>query len=441
MNKEENKSIEYKSVFEEDIKHEILGFLNTSGGIIYVGINDDKTINKEFLNVNRKEIELQLSNWIETIISPSVFGLVSHTFTENGVLVINVQEGHKKPYYLKGKGPKPVGVYKRIGSTTRKASEEEIMMMLLDSRNYVFEKETSENQKLTFKYLSSVFKEKNISFTKRNQISLGLVDNNGFYTNLALLSDQSEITVKLAEYDYKMNFKIKREFKGCLIKIFKDVEEQVERLNDTAAIIDGKTFERKERKSYPEVSLREIILNAFCHTNYMIKSNIKIEFFQSYVKITSPGGLYLASMEEIMSGIQTYRNPKLVRILDKLKFIENYGTGILRVKQEYKNYFIKPEFYNMGNFFVVKLPNINYKNKIDQIKSGDQINILRKSILLIIKKHPGIKVNEILEQLVCMNIYTSITTIQNQLKRKLSKYVVYIGSRKTGGYYFKQDIK
>ena len=45
---EENKSIEYKSVFEEDIKHEILGFLNTSGGIIYVGINDDKTINKEF---------------------------------------------------------------------------------------------------------------------------------------------------------------------------------------------------------------------------------------------------------------------------------------------------------------------------------------------------------------------------------------------------------
>ena len=45
-----------------------------------------------------------------------------------------------------------------------------------------------------------------------------------------------------------------------------------------------------------------------------------------------------------------------------------------------------------------------------------------------------------MEQLVCMNIYTSITTIQNQLKRKLSKYVVYIGSRKTGGYYYKKDV-
>ena len=46
-----------------------------------------------------------------------------------------------------------------------------------------------------------------------------------------------------------------------------------------------------------------------------------------------------------------------------------------------------------------------------------------------------------MEQLVCMNIYTSITAIQNQLKRKLSKYVVYIGSRKTGGYYYKKDVK
>ena len=41
----------------------------------------------------------------------------------------------------------------------------------------------------------------------------------------ALLSDQSNLVVKLAEYDKNLNFKIKKEFTGSLIKIFGNVEE------------------------------------------------------------------------------------------------------------------------------------------------------------------------------------------------------------------------
>ena len=115
MIKDENITIEYKREFKDEIINEIIAFLNTNGGIIYVGINDDKSVNKEFLNASKKEIELKLSNWIETIISPSVFGLVNYKFTETGVLIVNVLEGHKKPYYLKGKGPKPEGYIKESG--------------------------------------------------------------------------------------------------------------------------------------------------------------------------------------------------------------------------------------------------------------------------------------------------------------------------------------
>ena len=84
-----------------------------------------------------------------------------------------------------------------------------------------------------------------MSFSKRIQTTLGLISKNGKYTNLAfLLSDQSELTVKLAEYDNKMNFKIKKEFTGPLIKIFDNLEEQANRLNDVSAVIDGKRFKR-----------------------------------------------------------------------------------------------------------------------------------------------------------------------------------------------------
>lgn len=74
----------------------------------------------------------------------------------------------------------------------------------------------------------------------------------GKYTNLAyLLSDQSEIVVKVAEYDSEMNFKIKKSFKGSLVNVLKNVEEQVERLNDLRVVIDGSSFKRIEQNLIP----------------------------------------------------------------------------------------------------------------------------------------------------------------------------------------------
>jgi len=124
-----------------------------------------------------------------------------------------------------------------------------------------------------------------------------------------------------------------------------------------------------------------MIINAFCRCDYSKKSNIKIEFFSNQVKITSPGGIFGATLEEVFHGVQTYRNPRLINILDKLGYIENYGTGIQRTILSYKEYRVKPSFNASDNFFIVVLPNLNYIKKIrkkeklnDQIKPCDQIN-------------------------------------------------------------------
>jgi predicted HTH transcriptional regulator len=446
MKKDENLNIEYKREFIDDIKNEIIAFLNTSGGKIYVGINDDKTTYKSFDVIERDQIDLKIGNWMEDAIFPSTFGLIKHSFDDNGILIIQVLEGTNKPYYLKEKGPKPSGVYKRVGSSKRKATEEEILKMILDSKRYVYENDISEEQNLTFKYLTNVFDEKKISFTAREQISLGLIDKNGQYTNLAyLLSDQSNLVVKLAEYDKNLNFKIKKEFTGSLIKIFENVEEQTNRLNDVSAIINGETFERIETKSYPGASLREIILNAFCHADYFIRSNIKIEFFPNEVKVTNPGGIFNATMEDIMNGVQTYRNPKLVHILDKLNFIENYGTGIPRTMLAYNDSTKKPEFKATENFFTVILPNLNFDNGQINGQINDQINDQIKAnisdfgleVLKLIKEFPGIKVPEIVRKLQIKDFVVNSDKVRNEIKRKLFNYIEYKGSNKTGGYYLK----
>ena len=70
-----------------------------------------------------------------------------------------------------------------------------------------------------------------------------------------------------------------------------------------------------------------------------------------------------------MDGIQTYRNPGLVRILNKLNYVENFGTGIPRILNAYEKEEKHPVFDPTENFFKLTLPNLvfNVDPKLDPI--------------------------------------------------------------------------
>ena len=243
--------------------------------------------------------------------------------------------------------------------------------------------------------------------------------------------------MKVAEYDGQMNFKLKKTFEGSRLKALLDTQEQAERMNDVSAVIDRVSWKRIETPSYPGNSLREIILNAFCLTNYFIRSNIKVEFYKDKAKITSPGGLYKTTLENVLKGVQTYRNERLVHLLDKLGLIENYGTGIARTLNAYKGTGREPEFYDSENFFIVYLPNLNYRGQInDQI--NDQITELGLSILRTVSGNPGIKADRIHEILSSEDKAITLNMVRNSIKRELRNYIELRGSRKTGGYYLKE---
>lgn len=44
MTYKESSTIELKEIFIDKIKHEIIAFLNSEGGVIYVGVSDDGTV-------------------------------------------------------------------------------------------------------------------------------------------------------------------------------------------------------------------------------------------------------------------------------------------------------------------------------------------------------------------------------------------------------------
>ena len=428
----EDDKTELKRELADEVKSEILAFLNSEGGTIYIGVDDGTIVG--FKNNKEKDFAvLKLGNWLEGSYFPNPSNLVNYFFNKDDVLEIKVSKGTHKPYYLREKGPKSFGVYIRVGRSKRRASESEILRMIMSANKYSYEEEISDEQDLTFKAFEKALVNNDILLTNRKMKSLGLKSASSEYTNLAyLLSDQSEIVVKVAEYDANMNFKVKKTFKGSLVTILENVEEQAERLNDLRVVIDGSTFKRRETTSYPKVALREVIMNAICHADYFIRSNIKIEFFPDRARIISPGGVFDASFEDIMGGIQIYRNPRLVHIFDKLGFIENFDTGIPRTIEAYAGYGVLPEFKDTGNFFIVTLPNINYFNN-DLI--NDQINDSGLEILKTIKLSPGINVPGLYERLRKQDKDITLDIIRNELRRGLSKYVEHKGSNKTDGYY------
>lgn len=179
-----------------------------------------------------------------------------------------------------------------------------------------------------------------------------------------------------------------------------------------------------------------------------------------------------------MNGVQTYCNPKLVHIFDKLGMIENFGTGIPRTIYSYEDYDIQPEFKITNNFFVVTLPNINFYNELEsgqvntknnadgrlndrinaqnktdgllndkeneQNNMDDQFNEsiseLGKEILMIIMQNPGIRIPEIVIKLSDLGQTASYSQTRNCIRRNLLDYVERRGSKKSGGYYLKDKF-
>lgn len=115
-------------------KKEILSFLNTDGGSVVIGVKDDGEILPITDNAIRDIIDTTISSWIQEAFYPRPYNLIKHYYNADDVMVIEIQGGNEIPYYLKEKGPKPSGVYKRVGRSCRQASEDEILSMIMESK-------------------------------------------------------------------------------------------------------------------------------------------------------------------------------------------------------------------------------------------------------------------------------------------------------------------
>ena len=355
----ETENIEFKSQFTEDIYKEVIAFANTDGGIVYVGIDN----NGNAVGLTDVDQEYtRITNGIRDAIMPDVTMFVRFTIQENKVVRITVSEGSNKPYYLKGKGLKPSGVYVRQGTSSVPASPEQIRQMIKESDGDTFEEMRSMEQELTFEAAQRAFSLYGVEWGAEKYRSLGITQKkDGIYTNLALLlSDQCAHTTKIAVFsdDARTVFRDSKEFTGSIFKQFEDAVNYLALCNKTSSVIKGVI--RTDKQDYPEEAIREALLNAIVHRDYSFSGSIIINVTDNRMEFISLGGLLPGlSPDDIRSGISQPRNKNLAEVFHRLRLIESYGTGIRRIFNLYADCPEQPKIEVTPNTFKIVLPNMN----------------------------------------------------------------------------------
>ena len=172
-------------------------------------------------------------------------------------------------------------------------------------------------------------------------------DQNGFNNAAALLADNNH-------------------FKGIDIIRFGDSIDEI--------------MERKSVDKIPEKAFRETVANALVHRMWDIPASIKISMYPDKIEISSPGGLPAGlSEDEYLNGqISLLRNPIIGNVFFRLKYIEKFGTGIMRINYAYKNILVKPEYRIFSNSVRIILPVIKSDYKLNEAEKR-LINILTDS--------------------------------------------------------------
>lgn len=428
----ESETVELKEVVVDDIKKEIIAFANCDGGKLYIGVRDDGTV----IGLdNADSVSLQISNMVRDAIKPDITMFLHYeTIVENGknVVAVDIQRGTDRPYYLAKKGMRPEGVYVRQGYSSVPATDTAIRRMIKETDGDRFEAMRCLNQDLTFEATKKEFELRKTDFGPQQMRTLKLIDQDGLYSNLALLlSDQCVHTIKVAVFQGtdQTIFKDRREFTGSLMQQMNEVYDFIDFRNQTRATIEK--LYRVDVRDYPEVAVREALLNLLVHRDYSFSASAFISIYEDRIEFVSIGGLMPGiDLEDVMVGISVCRNQDLANVFYRLHLIEAYGTGMGKIMKAYESMQVKPVIETTKNAFKIILPNINAKyeteNATVKTKSGTPVTVHtekklsdeEEKILEYARKHGAITRNDVIE-LLEVSASTAARVIRKMVKTNL----------------------
>lgn len=360
----EGLKIEFKESLDKSLSKEMVAFANSSGGRIFLGI-DDKNGVKGIKITN--ELKSQILDIARKCDPPIKIDFDSIEVRKKPVLIIIVPEGDNKPYQCS------FGFYLRQGSNSQKLTRDEIINFSIGEGKIKFDKQV--NPKFSFEkdfdkrkldeYLKLANLKKNLDI-KDILTNLGvatreknkLVANNANVLFFAKNPGKFFPTSRIICVNYQTNEKLKildrKIFDEGIIGNIEEAITYVKKHINVEFVI--KKLKREEIPQYPEEAIRESIVNAIMHRDYFDDSgDTLIEVFRNKLIISNPGGLVRGLKPEEFGKISRTRNSLIASLLSRTEYIEKLGTGINRIRKALKESNLPPPKFEYNHSFFVNL--------------------------------------------------------------------------------------
>ena len=368
----ENKNIEFKSQCQniDEIGATICGFLNTSGGHIICGVDDQGTIlGIDDFDSHRKNLETRLFEGLSP--NPLIFVQVQE-IEGKVIIVIEVPLGNDIPYAFQNI------IYIRVDQTTRKADNSTIRELVLGKQieperwerrfsTADIEKDLDYDEiRSTIENISSTGRMSNVDRLSPEKFletlafsKYGRLTNAGdilFTSNPSIRHPQVRVRVAVftSEKDVS-SYQDSKSFEGPLEKSLKNVEYFIQSHIPTESRFVKGELKRKDKPLYPFEVIREGLVNAFAHRDYSdFSGGIIINIYPNRLEIWNsakfPNGMTLEKILE--RGISLLPNPDIVNALYLKGYMEKMGRGSILIRRSCAKNQLPPPKWTSDNFGV-----------------------------------------------------------------------------------------
>ena len=339
----ESETVEFKENLDREALETVAAFANTRGGTLLIGVRDDGTVRGITLG---KETLREWANHIAqaTHLHPQIGALIYEGKT---VAIIEVPESPLKPVPCRGR------YLKRVAKSNRQMTDDDLTRAVLEKVGMTWDQvvepratlnDLDPEQLRRFRKLCNLKGRRPIPEGEEDGTALeklGLL-REGQLTRAAVLLFGKEpqrfypsAFVKVGRFRSPTLIVDDREIYGTVFEQVDGVMGYFREHLQTRFEFRGEPA-REVIWEYPLEALREAIINAVCHRDYLDVGHAQVRWYDDHLVFLNPGGLPPPlSLEDLKRPHRSVpRNRKIAEMFFYVGWIEQWGRGIQKMLDE-----------------------------------------------------------------------------------------------------------